>query len=98
VGDVAMGREALLGVRADVWDDLRGYDERFIGWGPEDCAFHYVLRTLYPAGCDNPTEGLFQSLWHPPTSRDAFGKLDRLWRMYQRHTDPGILRAWYLSR
>ena len=72
LGEYCPGREALLAVRADVWDEIRGYDERFIGWGPEDLAFHRVLKTLYPNGQDVPTHGLFASLWHPPVTRAAF--------------------------
>lgn len=97
-GDVAMGREALLAVRAEVWDDLRGYDERFIGWGPEDFAFHHVLGTVYPDGCDEPQEGLFRTLWHPETLRWRTAELFELWNSYPRHLDAAAMRAWYLAR
>lgn len=95
-GELAMGREALLAVRADVWDDLRGMDERFVGWGPEDVAFHHVLRTLYPNGVDAPFAGLSQSLWHPDAPRDAVNMNVELWNRYPR--DPAGLRFWYLAR
>jgi hypothetical protein len=55
-GEVCMGHEALMAVRADVWDELRGMDERFVGWGAEDMAFYKVLSTVYPDGCDVPTD------------------------------------------
>lgn len=97
-GDVAMGRTALMGVRADVWDDLRGMDERFVGWGREDDAFHLVLRTLYPAGRDEPRDGLFASLWHPPVTRDAFAGLEQIWSTYQPHAGQPSMREFYLQR
>jgi len=96
-GQICMGREALMAVRADVWDELRGMDERFVGWGAEDMAFYKVLSTVYPQGCDVPTEGLFQSLWHPETSRLAWWGNVELMRRYD-EPPPDELKAWYLAR
>lgn len=93
-GDLAMGREALPAVRADVWDDLGGMDERFVGWGPEDFAFHRALKLIYPDGCDEPAEGLFQSLWHPDAPRTAFPHNTELWRGYQQQTDAAAMRRY----
>lgn len=93
----AMGREALLAIRADVWDDLRGMDERFVGWGPEDLAWHRVLKTVHPDGNDIPAYGLFQSLWHPDAPRNAFPDNDRLWKTYLAH-DAATMRDFYLGR
>jgi hypothetical protein len=97
-GPIAMGREALLGIRADVFDDLRGYDERFVGWGLEDFAIHRVLSLLYPDGCDEPEYGLFQSLWHPHAPRTRFDANNALWHRYLAIEDPAEMRAFYLSR
>jgi hypothetical protein len=97
-GPIAMGREALLGIRADVFDDLRGYDERFVGWGLEDFAIHRVLTLLYPDGCDKPEYGLFQSLWHPHAPRTRFDANNELWHRYLAIEDPAEMRAFYLSR
>ena len=60
---------AVCAVRPDVWDAIGGFDERFIGWGPEDVAFHTMLRVLYPDGSD-AGEGVMYALWHPPAPRD----------------------------
>ena len=60
----------ILAMRTDVWDDLGGMDERFAGWGAEDTALRFALRTLHPAGND-AGEGELWSLWHPDTPRDA---------------------------
>lgn len=97
-GQICPGREALLGIRADVFDDVRGMDERFVGWGPEDLAFHRVLRLLYPAGCDTPQYGLFQSLWHPDVPRTAWGANVALWRRYEHKRNADAMRFWYLAR
>lgn len=97
-GEVCEGREALLAVRADIWDDLRGLDERFVGWGPEDVAWHRVLKTVYPSGNDSPQFGRFWSLWHPPTSRVALQRNSDLLASYLPHTDPRAMREFYLSR
>lgn len=97
-GRTDMGREALLAVRADVWDDLRGMDERFVGWGPEDAAWHRVLSTVHPQGNDVPKYGYFWSLHHPEAPRSALGETLRLWRSYPSGLSPEAMRAWYLSR
>lgn len=97
-GQICPGREALLAIRADVFDDVRGMDERFIGWGPEDMAFHRVLRLLYPTGCDAPEHGLFQSLWHPDVPRTMWGANVALWRRYEHKTNAAAMRHWYLAR
>lgn len=98
-GEVSMGREALIGIRADVFDSLRGYDERFVGWGWEDLAFHLVLRTVYPDGCDTPAEGMFQSLWHPEVTKEAWPANGQIWQTYQPHTATAdAMRGFYLDR
>ncbi len=62
---------ALLAVRADVWDDIDGWDERFCGWGCEDTAFRLVLDTLYPNPPEMPPKRTI-ALWHEAASRDRF--------------------------
>lgn len=56
--------EGIFAVRADVWDDVGGFDERFVGWGAEDTAFKTMLRALHPGGrLDGVGEAW--ALWHP---------------------------------
>lgn len=97
-GDYSPGREALLAIRADVWDELRGWDERYVGWGPEDLAMWHILTHLYPEGRQEPSEGPFRSLWHPLVTRRAFHDLTQVWEEQRQITDPVALRAWYLAR
>lgn len=59
----------ILAMRADVFDDIGGWDERFVGWGAEDSAVRLVLRTLYPDGNDTG-EGELWSLFHHEAPRD----------------------------
>lgn len=98
-GGISIGREALVAVRADVWDALGGYDERFVGWGPEDKAWHLALQTVFPSGCDEASEELFPTLWHPATPRTLLQQNIDLFREYRRQAkdDVGFLR-WYSSR
>lgn len=78
----------IMALRADVWDRLRGFDERFEGWGYEDTALQLELRTHYPQGRAEGV-GYVTSLWHPRpadpwadpyTARNAerYGRYERL--------------------
>lgn len=60
---------AVYAVRADVWDEVGGLDERLVGWGPEDALLRLILRRLYPDGVDQG-HGLMRALWHPQAPRD----------------------------
>ena len=62
---------ALLAVRADVWDEIGGWDERFYGWGCEDTAFRAVLETLYPNPPALPPRRTI-ALWHEAADRSRF--------------------------
>lgn len=55
--------EGIVALRAQVWDDVGGFDERFEGWGSEDSAFKVVLHALYPAGRTDGN-GEAWALWH----------------------------------
>jgi len=61
--------EGILAMRADVWDDVGGEDERFEGWGSEDTAFRVALAALYPNGRPDG-EGDVIALWHAEAPRD----------------------------
>jgi hypothetical protein len=48
-------------------------DSRFIGWGGEDYAWGFALRTI--AGSGARLSGPLWHLWHPPAPRDAKVKI-----------------------
>lgn len=54
-------------VRRDLWDRVGGLDERFIGWGWQDVAFHYACRGL--AGEVRLDDSIWH-LWHPTDTRE----------------------------
>lgn len=96
VGGRSMGREALVAVRGEVWDELTGYDERFVGWGPEDKAWHFALKQFYPGGYDVPFADYFRTLSHPTTPREMLTANVNLFKEYRRHKGPAF-RSWYLE-
>lgn len=50
-------------VSPDAFDQVRGIDRRFLGWGGEDLAFGYALETLVAPV--TRLEGRLVHLWHP---------------------------------
>lgn len=59
---------SMVVVRRDVWDQIGGFDEGFVGWGGEDVAFSHAAQTF--------GEGLSRvpgALWHlhHPTAAHA---------------------------
>jgi hypothetical protein len=48
---------------ASVWIELGGMDERFTGWGYEDCAWHTTVTAALGAPVRH--EGIAWHLWHP---------------------------------
>jgi GT2 family glycosyltransferase len=53
-------------VRRDLWDEVGGFDEGFIGWGMEDVAFSLACQALR-AGCQR-LPGRVWHLHHQPTT------------------------------
>lgn len=98
-GGICIGKEALVAVRADVWDTLGGYDEAFVGWGPEDKAWHLALTTLFPTGVDWPSGDLWQSLWHPSTPRTMLETNVALFKEYRKWAaNPVDFKRWHSTR
>lgn len=46
-----------------LWDTVGGFDERFVGWGCEDRAFHQACTVL--GGMVERVDGSVWHLWHP---------------------------------
>jgi GT2 family glycosyltransferase len=53
---------SVVVVRRDLWDELGGFDERFVGWGQEDVAFAQAARVLDGEPIRIP--GPVWHLWH----------------------------------
>ena len=64
-GPVRWGWGYSVAVRRDKW---LPFDERFVGWGHEDVAWTYAMRTL--VGEPAWLEGAMYHLWHPTTAQD----------------------------
>lgn len=54
---------SALAVPRPLWDEIGGFDERFVGWGAEDRAFWYSAITLF--GEHDRIHGDAVHLWHP---------------------------------
>lgn len=73
-----------------LWDDVGGFDERFVGWGGEDEMFHAACMAL--AGVER-VDGDAWHLWHP-LSRDRdhrtanYRMVEALARRYIAACDP----------
>jgi hypothetical protein len=82
----------ILAMRAEVFWDVGGMDERFRGWGYEDTAFRLTLATLH--GSSPPAHGELWSLWHPIESRAQATRNERLYLEYERAARRGELRQY----
>lgn len=79
------------GVRAisrAMFEDLGGYDPRFVGWGHEDRAFVHAMTLLW--GPPARVQGHMLNMWHPKRQHvkdnDYFGRVKmnaKLWAEYR---------------
>lgn len=75
---------SVLIVPRSLWDEVGGFDERFVGWGAEDRALHRALNIT--AGVER-VSGPVWHLWHPwSAERDEstrqYQANEALWRRY----------------
>lgn len=61
-------------VHREAWERVKGYDERFRGWGGEDRAFAMALETLVGDTARYPAP--IYHLWHPAPESARFGSPD----------------------
>lgn len=61
--DVSNG---VVAVSRHLWEEVGGFDERFIDWGGEDRAFLYACLTLRDQEQPVRVPGPGVHLWHPP--------------------------------
>jgi hypothetical protein len=57
---------SMVAVTFALWDDVGGFDPRFVGWGMEDVAFSLAASTL---GGQERMPGTVWHLWHPSAPR-----------------------------
>lgn len=72
-------------VGRQIWDQVGGFDERFIGWGFEDLCFMLAAETM--AGQKRRVDGLLYHLWHPrdralQEGSPTYSGNEALWRHY----------------
>ena len=63
----------MLLMERSAWEEVGGYDERFIGWGYEDNAFQLALDTLRGPH-DRVSFGRGIHLWHPAPEINRFNQ------------------------
>lgn len=61
----------LICMRAEDFDTVGGYDERFAWWGADDQAFGLTMDAL--VGKHARVEGSVLHLWHPAPLRETYG-------------------------
>lgn len=88
--DMCLG---IVAVRAEVWDDTGGMDERFIGWGAEDVAHRLALASLYPDGRGDG-EGDVVTMWHPLAPRDETPTNNARYQEYEKAANEGRMREY----
>lgn len=89
-------------VTRSMWEDVGGFDPRFLGWGHEDRAFVHAVEVLH--GPRLNVGGHMLNLWHPKRRQrpDAgyFARAEHnywLWLEYGQITEPDELRR-FLGR
>jgi GT2 family glycosyltransferase len=82
------------------FEEVGGYDERFVGWGWEDTSFAIALEKL--CGPQTRVPGPLYHLWHPSVELDCFDHphLEHNRSIFHQYRDlsPGQLRALVKSR
>lgn len=94
------------GIRAisrAMFEDVGGYDPRFIGWGHEDRSFVHAMSLLW--GPPARVAGHMLNLWHPKKTDDPgspyFGRRhdnQQIWREYQAITTAHEMRRFLRAR
>jgi predicted glycosyltransferase involved in capsule biosynthesis len=84
-------------VHKEAWEKVKGYDERFRGWGGEDRAFAYALETMTGDLLRYPSP--IYHLWHPAPEDQRFDNPDwernrvLLERYEKAHLMPALMSA-----
>lgn len=68
-------------VHRAIWNVTAGFDERFVGWGYEDCAFRVAIEKI--RGETIPRrEGTILHLWHPLEHGNPWRNRNRFMKYY----------------
>lgn len=72
----------VYAVPRTLWDEVEGFDERFIGWGFEDIVFMIACTAI--GGGHHRVPGVIWHLWHPrgEEQHDDYPTSEDLWRRY----------------
>jgi hypothetical protein len=87
-----------MAIAADVWDEIGGYDERFILWGGDDTSMRVALRTIYG---NRTAAGIVTDLWHSDDNRlnhPGWEANKRLADEYRKHKTPNAMRKYLANR
>lgn len=60
---------SMIVVTRRLWDEVRGFDERFVGWGFEDVGFSHACQTF--GNGLRRIEGPVWHLWHPASTENS---------------------------
>lgn len=61
-------QSVMLAVPRNVWEQVRGFDPKHVGWGGEDNSFWYACTVA--TGQPLRVEGPAYTLWHEPATRE----------------------------
>lgn len=86
---------SIVCIPRTLWDEVGGFDERFVGWGQEDVAFIQACRIL--GGEIERVPGVVYHLWHPKsperhTRRVEYVKNQELGQRYRMATTREAMR------
>lgn len=88
-------QSSMLVVPRAVWDEVRGFDEGFVGWGCEDNAFWRACELL--TGSPLRVPGPAWHLWHPTSKPDradlGWQRNQWRWRLYRDACSADQVRA-----
>lgn len=91
---------SIVVVPRDLWDDVGGFDERFVGWGYDDLAFIEACRVL--GGGIDRIPGTVYHLHHPHTTErkrnPQLAANGLLAGRYHQATEPAQMRALVAER
>lgn len=87
-GEVFSPCSGTFVIRSALFDQIGGWDERFVGWGGEDDALSFKLQRRRTPTLELADNVAFH-LWHPRAVRDAseYQGNQTLWSRYQSYSD-----------